>query len=481
MSRRLRFYVALVIFAAVGLLGFSIPHDLASRWPHYLAWVAVCVFSETLWLHTLSGEGTLSMASVANLATAMLWGRESAMWITAVSSLLAELIVQRKPWIRAAFNSAQIAITLWVACAVFVTLGGPAGGLEAAGTLRVPDAPGGALEALKLALPMLGLFAGYLLVNRALVAGAVAWSTDRAYPSVLREDYFYPERLLDDAASFFLSPLMVISYQAVGYVGLVLFYAPLRMILESTRRQTEIRNAQRQLIHRERMAAKGEMAAEIAHELRNLLAIISARAQMLVRDAGRKVFDNVPRHAEIVLEQAGHMEALASGLVEFSRAELSIEKVNLKTLLERSVEFVRSQHRFDGVEWDLKLGEPLPELMADPGQLHQVFLNLFLNAADAMREAGSPRKVIGVAGSVDERAKVIRIDVSDTGPGIPPENRARIFEPSFTTKRGGHGFGLSTSYRIITNHGGRIVAECPPGGGTTFHITLPHDRSGSAT
>ena len=131
------------------------------------------------------------------------------------------------------------------------------------------------------------------------------------------------------------------------------------------------------------------------------------------------------------------------------------------------------------MEWDLDLGDPLPELMVDPGQLHQVFLNLFLNAADAMKEADSPRKVIRVAGSFDERARVVRIDVTDTGPGIAPENRARIFEPSFTTKRGGHGFGLSTSYRIITNHGGRIVAESPPGEGTTFHITLPQDRGGN--
>jgi signal transduction histidine kinase len=475
MSLRLRLYVALVIVSALVLLGFSIPGDLASRWPHYLVWVGLGVFSETLWLNTLSGAGTLSMASVANLATAILWGREPAMWITAVSSLIAEMFVQRKPWIRAAFNAAQIAITMWLASLVFAVHGGPAGGLQSAG------APVGLLATLGLALRMLGLFVAYLLVNRALVAVAVAWSTDRSYPAVLREDYFYAERLLDDAASFFLSPLMVISYKGVGYVGLILFYAPLRMILESARRQTEIRTAQQQLIHRERMAAKGEMAAEIAHELRNLLAIISARAQMLVRDAGRKVFDNVPRHAEIVLEQAGHMEALASGLVEFSRAELSIEKVNLKTLVERSVEFVRSQGRFDGVEWELALDEALPELLADPGQLHQVFLNLFLNAADAMREANSPRKRIRVAGTWDERGRLVRLDVTDTGPGIPPENRARIFEPSFTTKRGGHGFGLSTSFRIITNHGGRITAECPPGEGTTFHITLPLDRGGNST
>jgi signal transduction histidine kinase len=470
MSARLRLYVALVILSAVVLLGFQVPHDLATRWPHYVAWVLVCVLSETLWLNTLSGAGTLSMASIANLATAILWGPVPAMWITAASSLLAELIVQRKPWIRAAFNAAQITITMWVAGSVFALLGGPARGLES------PLIPTGPLEALRIAVPMVGLFAGYLLVNRALVAVAVAWSTERRYFAVLRQDYFYAERLLDDAASFFLSPLMVISYKGVGYPGLILFYAPLRMILESTRRQTEIRTAQQQLIHRERMAAKGEMAAEIAHELRNLLAIISARAQMLVKDAARKSYDNVPRHAEIVLEQAGHMEALASGLVEFSRAELSIERLNLNTLVGRSVEFVRAQSRFDGVVWEMRLGDALPELMGDPGQLHQVFLNLFLNAADAMNDAKSERKVIRVETSLDEKAKVVRLDIADTGPGIPAENRGRIFEPSFTTKRGGHGFGLSTSYRIITNNGGRIAAECPPGGGTTFHITLPHDR-----
>ena len=474
MSSRLRFYVALVILLAVVLLGVQVPHDLPGRWLHYAAWVAVCVLSETLWLNTLSGAGTLSMASIANLATAILWGPVPAMWITAVSSLLAELLVQRKPWIRAAFNAAQIAITMWVAGAVFALLGGPARGLESAAT------PASPFEALRFAVPMLGLFAGYLFVNRALVAVAVAWSTERRYFAVLRQDYFYAERLLDDAASFFLSPLMVISYKGLGYPGLVLFYAPLRMILESTRRQTEIRTAQQQLIHRERMAAKGEMAAEIAHELRNLLSIISARAQMLVKDAARKSYDNVPRHAEIVLEQAGHMEALASGLVEFSRAELSIERLNLNTLVGRSVEFVRTQGRFNGVVWEMEVGGSLPELMGDPGQLHQVFLNLFLNAADAMNEAKSERKVIRVETSLDEKAKVVRLDIADTGPGIPAENRARIFEPSFTTKRGGHGFGLSTSYRIITNHGGRIVAECPPGGGTTFRITLPYDRGESA-
>jgi len=103
-----------------------------------------------------------------------------------------------------------------------------------------------------------------------------------------------------------------------------------------------------------------------------------------------------------------------------------------------------------------------------------VLLNLFMNAADAMNENnGTSRKVIGVTSEVDERAHQVRLVVSDSGPGITASNLGKIFEPHFTTKATGHGFGLSTSYRIIENHKGRIVAESPPGQGARFTLTLP--------
>jgi signal transduction histidine kinase len=146
----------------------------------------------------------------------------------------------------------------------------------------------------------------------------------------------------------------------------------------------------------------------------------------------------------------------------------------------RSIEFVRAQNRYDAIEWELNLCEPAPELRADPGQLQQVLLNLFMNAADAMNADGNGRrKVIGVSSESDTRARELRLVVTDTGPGIPASNLARIFEPHFTTKPHGHGFGLSTSYRIITNHGGRVVAESPPGSGARFTVTLPQHGPGS--
>jgi signal transduction histidine kinase len=468
MSSRLRLYLAAVGLVAVALLATHAPPELQNRGLHYLGWTVICLLSELLWLSTLSGEGTVSMASTANLATLVLWGPEASMWIVSASTLVAVLFVQRKPWVRAVFNAAQSVITMWVGGAVFVLLGGPAGGLEAAG--RVVAGEGGAAA---LVAPILGLFGTYLLVNRALVAVAVAWSTERRLLKVLREDWFYRERLLDDLASFFLSPLVVISYAAIGYVGVILFYAPLRMTYESQKRYVELRKAQNMLIHNERMAAKGEMAAEIGHELRNQLAAISGRAQMLLRDSERQAFSAVPRHAQIILEQSKRMETLSKGLMDFSSAELRIERVDVNALTQRSMEFVRSQNKFDAVEWDLRLAGGLPELRADPGQLQQVLLNLFINAADAMQEKGASRKVISVSTCYNEHARQVTIVVSDSGPGIPLNHLVKIFEPHFTTKPEGHGFGLSTSYRILANHGGTISVESPSGRGASVTLTLP--------
>lgn len=468
MSLRLRIYLIAVTAIAIVLLATHPPPDFQARAAHYVGWTLICLLSELLWLSTLSGEGTVSMASTANLATLVLWGPEASMAIVSASTLVAVLFVQRKPWIRAVFNASQSVITMWVCGLAFVALGGPRLGLEASGHISAGSGGPAALVA-----PILAVFATYLLVNRALVAVAVAWSTERGYLKVLREDWFYRERLLDDAASFFLSPLVVISYGSIGYVGVVLFYAPLRMNYESQKRYVELRNTQNMLIHNERMAAKGEMAAEIGHELRNQLAAISGRAQMLLRDAEREAFTAVPRHAQIILEQSKRMETLSKGLMDFSGVELRIERVDVNALTQRSMEFVRTQNKFDGIEWDLRLSGAVPELRADPGQLQQVLLNLFINAADAMKEHANGRKVISVSSAYDERARIVNLTVSDTGPGIPVNHLAKIFEPHFTTKADGHGFGLSTSYRILVNHGGQIRVDSPPGRGATFTMTLP--------
>lgn len=472
MSAHLRVYLTLVAVVAVGLLLLYLPPQFETLWLHYVAWALVCLLSETFWLPTVSGGGTASMASTANLAAVMLWGPEAAIWIVASSTLVANVLVQRKPWVRAVFNASQSVLTMWAAGEIMVLLGYPRAGFAT----HPPAIP---LQMLTLIPPFLGLVVVYMLVNRALVGVAVAWSSERPYLRVLREDWFFEARIMDDAALFLLAPLVVISYSAIGYIGLMLFYAPLRIIYESGRRYAELRSTQNMLIYSERMAAKGEMAAEIGHELRNQLVAISGRAQMLIRDTERQQFANVDRHAQIILEQSHRMEMMSKGLMDFSRAELKVERVDVNALILRSVEFVRPQNRFNGIEWDLQLSPGVPELRADPGQLQQVLINLFMNSADAMAEVAGRRRVIRVSSHASERPRRIRVTVSDSGTGIPQAQISRVFEPHFTTKAEGHGFGLSTSYRIVTNHGGQIEAESPPGQGASFHVTLPLDGPGS--
>ena len=469
MSIKLKLYVGAVVLVALTLLAFYPPDVSGTRGYHFLAWMLICGLSDAMWLRSLSGDSTSSMGSTAGLATMMIWGLAPSMWIVAFSQLFTERVVQKKPWIRAVFNASQIAITMWASGLAFALLGGPIDGVA---SLDLSSAS----QALRLAPAILALFAVYLVVNRILVSQAVAWSTERPLLKVLREDWFFADKLIADASAFLLSPLMVISYRAIEYYGVILFYAPLRMIHESTRRYNELQNAQEQVIHSERMAAKGEMAAEVGHELRNQLSAISGQAQMLLRDAGKGVYENVQRRAEMVLEQSRRMEALSKGLMDFSRAELTIERVDVNALIQKSIEFVRTQNRFDGVEWDLKLAEPTPELRADPGQLQQVLLNLFLNAADAMNEKAPPRKAIAVSTTLEEKTRHVIVRVSDSGPGIPASIERRIFEPHFTTKANGHGFGLSTSYRIITNHGGIMSVASPPGQGAVFTVSLPQNQ-----
>ena len=207
--------------------------------------------------------------------------------------------------------------------------------------------------------------------------------------------------------------------------------------------------------------------------VRVILATVRKDTQMLLRDSDREAFASVPRHAQIILEQSKRMEILSKGLMDFSSAELRIERLDLNALVQRSMEFVRSQNKFDTVEWDLRLAGGMPELRADPGQIQQVLLNLFINAAEAMADAGSPRQLISVTTTLEERARQVTLVVSDAGPGIPMNHLGKVFEPHFTTKPEGHGFGLSTSYRIVANHGGTITVDSPPGQGARMTIRLP--------
>jgi signal transduction histidine kinase len=469
-SRRLVVYVGAVTASAIVLLALF-PLDLRSALlVHWLIWVAINFAAESLWLPSKTGESTDSMASAANVATVVLWGVAPAMWIVAISTAFADVIIRRRPAIRVLFNTAAMVVVIAAAGWVFQAVGGPQEGIwpKLAASGRMP-----ATDLIGLLVPFFLLGVVYRALNIGLVSVASGWGAERPILHVVREDFLYVEQLISDFALLALAPLMVLSYAMLPSVGIILFYVPLLVIRDSHRRYVELMKTQDQLVHQERMAAKGEMAAEIGHEISNYLAAMSARAQMLTMELGKAEPEKIARHARIIMEQASNMAILTKGLMDFSHKDMKVVRVDVNDLLRRTADFVRPQNKFDQVDFTLELSDQLPAITADPGQLQQVFINLFQNAADAMIEKGNGSRQISVRTGWQQPGETVKVEVQDTGPGMSRAVLEKIFEPTFTTKPTGHGFGLSTCYRIATAHRGRIWAESEPGRGATFYLVLP--------
>jgi signal transduction histidine kinase len=468
-SRRLVLYVGSVVAVALVLLALFPLDWKTPLLVHFLGWVLITVVAESLWLPTITGEGTDSMASAANFATVVLWGVAPSIWIVALSTAISDLVIRRRPAIRVLFNSAAIVVVMAAAGTTFALLGGPKDGVAPLMDAGKPEVA----RMIGLLIPLLGMGVVYRLLNIALVSVASGWGAERPVMRVVREDFLYAEQIISDLALLFISPLMVVSFAMLSYPGIILFYVPLLVIRDSHRRYVELKKAQDQLVHTERMAAKGEMAAEIGHEISNYLAAISARAQMLTMELGKAEPDKIARHARIIMEQASNMAILTKGLMDFSHKEMKVVRVDVNDLIRRTADFVRPQNKFDQVEFALELGEGLPAITADPGQLQQVFINLFQNAAEAMIEKGTPEKRITVTTGWQDAGETVLLKVADNGPGMSRAILDKVFEPTFTTKPTGHGFGLSTCYRIAAAHRGRIWAESEVGRGATFALVLP--------
>jgi len=416
------------------------------------------VLAELFWLPTITGRATSSMASTVNFAALFILGPAGAVWVAATAAGLATLLFQRRSPLRALYNVAQIMLTVAAAGWFDVHSGGGQVTLE---EFRNPAALVHFMNA--------GLV--YIVVNTGLVAAVVAFWEGQSFLRVWRENYGYADDLLTSLALFLLSPLMVLSFLTLGVAGITLFFIPMLMIRNSAVRYLELRAAQEHLLWNERMAAMGEMAAEIGHELANALQVINARAQLLLTDGEGVRGERATRAVRVIFERVADMRRLTKGLMDFSHHDVMRRREGLNELVRDAVDFVSPQNRYDGVRWVVELDPSEPEADVDGAQLRQVLLNLFQNAVEAMAEADVPDRWIGVA--TRDRGETVEIKVRDGGPGIPTDLHSRIFEPWFTTKTGGHGFGLAVSYRIIKNHGGSIAVQGHGAGGAEFQIVLP--------
>jgi signal transduction histidine kinase len=254
-----------------------------------------------------------------------------------------------------------------------------------------------------------------------------------------------------------IAPLVTRNFSVVGRL----------IIMDDITERVELEN---QLSQADKLSSIGLLAAGVAHEVNTPLAVISSYAQMLSKqlhgdDVKGALLDKITR-------QTFRASEIVTNLLNFSRSSgAEFTEVDLNRVILDTLSLVEHQFKSAKIRVERALAPRLGPVQGNAGRLQQVFLNLFLNARDAMPEGGK----LKVATSNGEAVTVV---VSDTGAGISQEHLHRIYDPFFTTKSGngqkrGTGLGLSVTYGIIQEHAGKIRVESAPGRGTTFYLDFP--------
>jgi two-component system, NtrC family, sensor kinase len=217
----------------------------------------------------------------------------------------------------------------------------------------------------------------------------------------------------------------------------------------------------------EKLTALGRMAAGIAHEINNPLAGILLYSSNLVKKAQQ---GPIKEGLEIIMQETQRCKIIIQELLEFARdREAQKTLANINTIIEKSLSILDNEFRLRHIQVEKKLSGEIKASLIDGHQLEQVFVNLLLNAVQAIDRDG----IITVTSDVEPKHKSLIVEIEDTGCGIPEESMDKIFEPFFSTKKEGSGLGLAVSFGIIRNHQGHIDVDSEAGKGTRFRIDLP--------
>jgi signal transduction histidine kinase len=244
------------------------------------------------------------------------------------------------------------------------------------------------------------------------------------------------------------------------------FVAQLGLVLEGAELLARTAEVERSLDHAEKLAAIGETAARIVHDIRNPVTAARSLAQQLVREPG----SGFQAEHETILAELERVERQVASLLRFARREeFHFGPVDLAELVRATVEGFRPRLERAGIAVELDAARAV-RVGADGEKVRQALINLIENAADALADAEAPRRL---AVGVESRNGSASIRVADSGPGVADDVLPRLFEPFFSGKPNGTGLGLAIAKRTVDAHGGRIVATCPPGGGLELRLELP--------
>jgi signal transduction histidine kinase len=254
-----------------------------------------------------------------------------------------------------------------------------------------------------------------------------------------------------------------------------LLFAILRYIVKRGEEIIEKRAEERlllkeQLNQAERLASLGKMVAAVSHEIRNPLGIISSTAELLKRKLTQA--DPPEQLADVIVQEANRLNVIVTDFLNFARPpEPNLIPCNVEEILEKNLTLLAPEINKKGYEIQTRAANHVPEVQADPGHLYQAFLNIFMNAMEAMPDGGL------ITVELSAQGNTLTMVFSDRGGGIADETLGRVWEPFFTTKDKGSGLGLPIVKKIVEGHGGTISIQNGPEKGAKVTVTLPVKHS----
>ncbi len=299
-----------------------------------------------------------------------------------------------------------------------------------------------------------------------MITGVLATHEEYADPQ-----HFHNTRYLEKALSIKISP---ISDMPDGGDGLT-------MAIEDV---TEKVIMEKYVILSEKLVARGEMAASVAHELNNYLSIIANNAELIPINIGRGKLERVESNAKSVVDNVFKIKRFVDSLMDFAQPESEYVSYDIRHLIDDLLFSQRIQPRFKQIHFNVDLSDAVPNIEIDVGQIQQVLMNLLNNAADAIQErtlvtngqGAEFKQQITISALWDEMVESVVIKIGDNGMGMTEEVAAKVFSLHFSTKKGGHGLGLHNCKKIAEQHGGTLKHESMRGEGTTFTLVLPRNK-----
>jgi PAS domain S-box-containing protein len=235
---------------------------------------------------------------------------------------------------------------------------------------------------------------------------------------------------------------------------------------------SESRGFQEMMISIDRLATRGVMAGEIAHEINNYLAIILGNVELLPLLLAKGKMERFDQKLDVLKMTVTKIQRFSEGLMGYGDEEAVFQLGDLNQLIENLLAFLKPQNRYDNIKFNWSPSPEIPLVEFDGSQMQQLLVNLMNNAADALHEKPDYRQIDIITGLADS-GNGVHITIADNAGGLPEDLHEVIFKGRYTGKRRGRGFGLLIARQITDKHSGQITYECRPGKGTSFNITLP--------